>query len=225
MTSSHLPAAEAFSVRSRRHAVAWWAILVLSWIVVLYGSLYLILRQRMFPPELVDSFKARPWGIYPHVIVGMLGLALGPLQFHPRIQMRTALHRTIGKVYVGIAMLVGLVGLYMAWYSFGGPITHMGFGLLAVGVLVTTWTAYRLVRARQFRKHREWMIRSYALMFGAVTLRLWLPLFIIGYQGQFLPAYRWIAWVSWVPNLLVAELYIRRTRTRPLMFGGRPVSE
>ena len=211
--------------RSRRQTVAWWTIIVLSWIVVLYGALFLILRERIFSPELAASFKARPWGIYPHVIVGMLGLALGPLQFHPRIQARAALHRTIGKVYVGIAMLVGLVGLYMSWYSFGGPITHIGFGSLATGVLITTWTAYRLIRAQQFRRHREWMIRSYALMFGAVTLRLWLPLFIIAYQGQFLPAYRWIAWVSWVPNLLVAELYIRRTRTRPLMFGGSPVSE
>jgi hypothetical protein len=207
--------------RSRRHSAAWWVIVVLSWLIVLYGALFLILRERIFTPELADSFKARPWGIYPHVIVGMLGLALGPLQFHPRIQMRAALHRKIGTTYVVIAMLVGVVGLYMAWYSFGGMITHLGFALLAIGVLLTTSVGYRRVRSARYASHREWMIRSYALMFAAPTLRLWLPLLITAYQGQFLPAYRWVAWVCWVPNIVVAEWYIRRTRGRVLRFGGR----
>lgn len=214
---------EGAAVRSRRHAAAWWTIGVLSWIVVLYGALYLLLRERMFPPELAASFKARPWGIYPHVIVGMLGLALGPLQFHPRIQARTQLHRTIGLLYVGVATLVGLVGLYMARHAYGGPVTRIGFAGLASGVLLTTSIAYLRVRAHAYAAHREWMIRSYSLMFGAPTLRLWLPLLIVAYGGQFLPAYRWVAWVSWVPNLLLAELYIRRTRRRPLHFGGRPL--
>ena len=191
--------------------------------VVLYGAVYLLLRDRIFPTELADSFKARPWGIYPHVIVGMVALAIGPLQFHPRIQARTSLHHTLGKIYVVIAILVGVVGLYMSVYSFGGNITHAGFGLLATGVLITTSMAYRSAKSGKYALHREWMIRSYSLMFGAPTLRLWLPLLIVAYQGQFRPAYLWVSWVSWVPNLLLAEWYIRRTRSRPLMFGGREI--
>lgn len=191
--------------------------------VVLYGAVYLLLRERIFPSELADSFKARPWGIYPHVIVGMIALAIGPLQFHPRIQARTSLHHTLGKIYVVIAILVGIVGLYMSAYSFGGIITHAGFGLLATGVLITTTMAYRSVKSARYAQHREWMIRSYSLMFGAPTLRLWLPLLIVAYQGDFRPAYLWVSWVSWVPNLLLAEWYIRRTRTRPLRFGGREI--
>ena len=54
------------------------------------------------------------------------------------------------------------------------------------------------------------MLRSYGLIFAAVTLRIWLPLLIIAHEGQFLPAYRWVAWVSWVPNLLFVEWVIRR---------------
>ena len=192
--------------------------------VVLYGAVYLLLRERIFPPELADSFKARPWGIYPHVVVGMIALAIGPLQFHPRVQARTSLHHALGKIYVVIAILVGVVGLYMSVYSFGGIITHTGFALLATGVLVTTIMAYRSVKSSKYAQHREWMIRSYSLMFGAPTLRLWLPLLIVAYQGQFRPAYLWVAWVSWVPNLLLAEWYIRRTRSRPLMFGGRKLT-
>jgi uncharacterized membrane protein len=211
--------------RSRRHSVAWWLVVGLSWTIVLYGAAYLSLRSRIFPPDLAESFKARPWGIYPHVIVGMIALAIGPLQFHPRVQARTILHHTLGKIYIVIALLVGIVGLYMATYSFGGMVTHVGFGLLAVGVLITTTLAYRNVLRRRYARHREWMIRSYALMFAAPTLRVWLPLLAIAYGGEFRPAYLWVSWLCWVPNLLLAECYIRYTRRRPLRFAGSTVEE
>ena len=211
--------------RSRRHSVAWWLVVGLSWTIVLYGAAYLSLRSRIFPPDLAESFKARPWGIYPHVIVGIIALAIGPLQFHPRVQARTTLHHTLGKIYIVIALLVGIVGLYMATYSFGGMVTHVGFGLLAVGVLITTTLAYRNVLRRRYARHREWMIRSYALMFAAPKLRLWLPLLAIAYGGEFRPAYLWVSWLCWVPNLLLAECYIRYTRRRPLRFAGSTVEE
>jgi hypothetical protein len=209
--------------RSRRHSAAWWTVVVLSWIVVIYGAIYLILRERVFPSELAESFKARPWGIYPHVIIGMIGLAIGPVQFHPRVQANVRLHHRVGITYVGIATLVGIVGMYMAVYSYGGMITHFGFGLLGLGVLITTMVAYRKVLFQKYAEHREWMIRSYALMFAAPTLRLWLPLLITAYQGQFRPAYLWVSWLCWVPNILFAEWYIRRTRRRTLMFAGAPL--
>jgi hypothetical protein len=57
------------------------------------------------------------------------------------------------------------------------------------------------------------MIRSFALTFAAVTLRIYLPLAIIQNQGEFpLDAYRAIAWLAWVPNLIVAELVIATLR-------------
>lgn len=209
--------------RSRRHSVMWWIVMVLSSIVVLYGSLYLILQEKMFPPDLAESFKARPWGIYPHVIVGMLGLTLGPLQFHPSVQARAATHRRIGITYVVIAMLVGIIGMYMSLYSAGGMITHTGFGMLGAALFVTTLIAYRTALRGEYASHREWMIRSYSFMFAAPTLRLWLTPLIIAYQGEFIPAYRLVAWLSWVPNIIFAEWYIRHTRGRVLQFGGRPL--
>jgi uncharacterized membrane protein len=211
--------------RSRRHSLAWWLVIGLSWVIVLYGAAYLILRSRIFPPDLAASFRARPWGIYPHIIVGMIALAIGPLQFHPRVQARTTLHHTLGKIYIVIAMLVGIVGLYMAIYSFGGMVTHVGFGLLAVGVLIATGMAYRSVLRRRYARHREWMIRSYALMFAAPTLRLWMPLLTIANGGEFRPAYLWVSWLCWVPNLLLAEWYIRYTRRQPLRFAGSQIEE
>jgi hypothetical protein len=59
------------------------------------------------------------------------------------------------------------------------------------------------------------MLRSYALIFAAVTLRIELPLLIMA-LGEFTPAYQVVAWLSWVPNLLWAEWYVRRTANVPV---------
>lgn len=56
------------------------------------------------------------------------------------------------------------------------------------------------------------MLRSYALTATAITLRLMLP--AAGLLGlDFLPAYRTIAWLSWISNLVLVETYIRRQRS------------
>jgi uncharacterized membrane protein len=193
----------------------WWLVLVLSMAIAAYALAYLILGERMFVGDVGARFRERPWGIYSHAFVSMFALALGPFQFRRRLrERRLGLHRTLGKIYVVAALLTGLTGLYMAMRSFGGMPTHLGFGALAVGVLVTTTIAYRRIRTRDRDAHREWMIRSFSLIFAAVTLRVLLPLLVITYRGQFAPAYLLVAWLCWVPNILWAEWYIRRTRLR-----------
>ena len=94
--------------------------------------------------------------------------------------------------------------------------------MLAVLWLFTAGAAYVRIRAKQIESHKRWMIRNYALTFAAVTLRLWL----IGLQALAgvpqLEAYITVAWISWVPNLLVAEWIVERSR-RPLGAAGRTV--
>jgi hypothetical protein len=116
--------------------------------------------------------------------------------------------------------LVGLAGLYMSLYSFGGMITHLGFGALAVLLLGTTARAYLAARARAIAEHRRWMLASYALIFAAVMLRIELPLLTMAF-GDFRPAYQVVAWSCWVPNLLWAVWYARRTAGAPLPAAER----
>ena len=47
---------------------------------------------------------------------------------------------------------------------------------------------------------------------GLSFFHFWLPILIVAYGGEFLPAYRWVAWLAWVPNLALAEWMIRRRR-------------
>ena len=187
----------------------WWAVLAFFAIpIALYAASFLYFGERAFPPALKGSFLARPWGIYPHAIIGAIALVIGPFQFNRRLMLRRRrAHRVMGRIYVTGALLTGVVGTYMAWYAFGGPATKAGFAALGLLLLFTTSKAFTSIKAGDVKAHRRWMIRSFALLFGAVTLRIELPI-LIAMFGGFEPAYRIVAWSSWVPNLLVAEAIV-----------------
>lgn len=191
---------------------AWWLVTIFAIPIALYGIGYLVFRERMFPPDLKASFLARPWGIYTHALAGAIALALGPFQFARRLLVRRrALHRILGRIYVVAGIVAGVAGVYMAFYAFGGAATKLGFGALGVLLLITIVNAFTSIRRRDLPAHREWVLRSYALIYAAVMLRIELPLLAMWFQG-FAPAYKIVAWLCWVPNLLLIEAYIRRTR-------------
>lgn len=199
-----------------RPPLGWWLVLLFAVPIVGYALAYVILGERVYPPNLAASFLARPWGIYPHALFGALALGLGALQFNRWLIIRhRPVHRAVGTVYVIAATVVGLAGLYMSVYSFGGLVTHIGFAALAVLLLWTTARAYLAARERSIVAHRRWMLTSYALIFAAVTLRIELPLLVMAF-GDFTPAYRVVSWSCWVPNLLWAQWYARRTIGVPL---------
>ena len=210
-TPSLAPTASRPRRPATRPSLGWWLVLLLAVPIVGYGIAMVVVGAPMYPPNLAASFVARPWGIYPHALFGSLALGLGALQFNRWLLVRhRPTHRALGTVYVISALVVGLAGLYMSFYSFGGVVTHIGFAALALLLLWTTVRAYVAARAREIAVHRRWMLRSYALIFAAVTLRMELPLLVMAF-GDFTPAYRVVAWLSWVPNILWAEWYTRRT--------------
>jgi uncharacterized membrane protein len=196
----------------------WWLVIVLAALISLYGLAYVVLGRAMYPPPLLASFVARPWGIYPHALFGGIALFAGALQFRRALLVRRPrVHRIIGTTYVASAVATGVAGGYMAMYAFGGWVTRVGFGSMAALTLWATVLAYRAIRRRDVAAHRAWTLRSYALLFAGVTLRLESPLLML-LTGDFTPAYRVVAWLSWVPNLLWAEWYLRRTAAREAAF-------
>jgi uncharacterized membrane protein len=163
-------------------------------------------------PDMRAGFEAQRGAVYTHAFAAAVALALGPFQFLARLRTRQpALHRWLGRLYLGVGVLVGgISGLYMAYHAFGGPAARLGFGCLALAWLYTGARAYSAIRARDIAAHRRWMVRNFALAFAAVTLRLWVPAsFAAGLE--FAVAYAAIAWLCWVPNIAVAELWLNRT--------------
>jgi uncharacterized membrane protein len=159
-------------------------------------------------PDMMASFLTHKLGIYSHVFASAVALALGPLQFLTPLRQRFArVHRWTGRIYLGVGVLVGGVsGLYMAMHAFGGMVAKLGFASLAVLWLYTGLRAFLAIRRGAVIEHRRWMIRNFSLTFAAVTLRIYLPASMIA-GIPFEHAYPVIAWLSWIPNLLIAEIF------------------
>jgi hypothetical protein len=103
----------------------------------------------------------------------------------------------------------------MSQYAFGGPVAQLGFAVLAVLWLYTGIRAYLAIRRGVVAKHRQWMVRNFALTFAAVTLRLYLPIPLIA-GLDFALAYSIIAWLCWLPNLAFAEWRYNTARAKTL---------
>lgn len=185
----------------------WWGMVVLTIPIALYAFAYVIVGEPMYPRELAASFSMRPWGINPHALFGGIGLLTGAVQFHRGLRRRLRIHRLLGRLYVIACLFTGTAGLYMAAYSYGGWVTHVGFGMLGALLLFTTIAGFRAIRRGDVETHWRWMLRSYALLFAAVMLRLELPLLASNFG--FDTGYRIVSWLCWVPNVMVAETMLR----------------
>jgi uncharacterized membrane protein len=198
------PRPRSWSVR-----LAWLFVAVLCMGVAAYSARYL-LHPPQTPADALDNPMGVPW-LLVHVAGAVVALLLGSLQFLPVLRRGTRPpHRWVGRVYVAGCLVGGLAGLVLAPGSQAGPIASAGFGGLGVLWIVTTSLGWRAAVRGRFDEHRRWMIRSWALTLAAVTLRLYLPLVMI-WDLPFAPSYRVISFLCWVPNLIAAELWLRRS--------------
>ena len=160
--------------------------------------------------------QLRPITFFAHVIFAPVALALVPFQLWQGLRNRRPIvHRVLGRLY-GLAILIsGASGLWLAATTMAGPVAAFGFGLLAVLWLGTTGRGISLAIRGDRVAHRRWMIRSIALTLAAVTLRIQIPMGMM-LDIPFDTAYPAIAWLCWVPNLIVAEMIVRWPR-RPVV--------
>ena len=201
-------------------ALAWVVMTLLALSVVLIVSRYLSFDPEVYFSEQRENYLRREFALGVHVLSGILALVVGPWQFVAAIRRRfVRVHRFLGAVYVASAFALGLSGLVLVPTAYTGAIAVAGFALLDLAMLFTTATALRMIVARRVADHRRWMIRSFALILAGVTLRLetliYTGLVSAGaVQFSFETAYAGIAWLCWVPNLLVA-LWITRRSPEP----------
>lgn len=150
--------------------------------------------------------------LYIHIVFSVVALVVGPFTLFTKFREKDInRHRMMGKIYL-IGILFGSVsGLYLAFYATGGLVSQLGFSFLSILWLITAFQALAKIKQKKIHDHQKWMIRNYSLTFAAVTLRIWLGLFIVlfGFEN-FILSYAMIAWLCWVPNLIVAELFIQR---------------
>jgi Predicted membrane protein (DUF2306) len=145
---------------------------------------------------------------YAHIFGASVILTAGFLQFSKRVYEKRPLHKTLGKIYVLGVLFFAAPGAYvMTFFINRGTGVFISFLLQNTLWVTFTLIAWILIKQRRVEAHIAMIRRSYALAFAAVTLRfyIWL-LTVLGHGVAFENNYVIIAVLSWVPNLLLAEL-------------------
>ena len=200
----------------RRLAQPGWVIMVVACVAaVVYASQYLTFDPDVYFPQQREPYLQHEFALGVHVLSGILALLIGPFQFVGRLRRRfVRVHRFMGATYVASATTLGVSGLILAPTAYTGPVASAGFTVLDLAMLFTTWTAVRMILAGRYAEHRRWMIRSFSLIMAGVMLRVWVPIYdglaaagIVDFSFE--TAYAGIAWLCWVPNLLLAIWFTR----------------
>lgn len=185
--------------------------------LVLLVTFYVLVQYLMLPKEYVgflywkaEALKVKIWYpmLYTHIVFGTIALLFLPFQINGKLlHKKPTVHRRLGKISVMSIVVSALSGLFIGFHAEGGFIGKLGFITLAILWLVTTFIALANIKKRNITAHRQWMLRSGALTCAAITLRLLLPLFLYGLGMEYAEAAKYIAWLAWLPNLILVEMY------------------
>lgn len=147
---------------------------------------------------------------YLHVYTSIFALLAGFTQFNDALlRTRKSIHRAIGKLYVFVVLLLAAPsGLFIGLFANGGFYAKISFVLLALLWFYFTGQGFLKIKNNQLALHKMFMLRSFALAFSAVTLRLWKVIIVYLFHPAPMDVYQVIAWLGWVPNLLLVEYYI-----------------
>jgi hypothetical protein len=151
-------------------------------------------------------------GFYAHVFTSVFVLLAGAIQFSRYVIFKwPRVHKFAGYSYIWLVLFVSGPGaLAMAIHANGGLPAKGSFVLQTCLWFLFTSAAWYYAIKKKWTQHAEAMLLSYSLTFAAVTLRV---LVVILSQMHIkglrpLDAYIFVAWMSWVPNMVVAALLI-----------------
>lgn len=195
---------------------------ILVFLVILYASYLLILLSLpyiYFKPgveflktkQLIYHIDIWRYSFYIHVFSSPLIILSGLLQFNRYlIHQKKKVHRILGYVYIIVLLVIsGPAAVVMAFYANGGYVSQVSFVVLSILWILFTLMAFYFIKQGKTEAHVKWMIRSYALTLSAVTLRFYAYIFdIFGLTLGPKETYWLLAYLSWIPNLLVAEILI-----------------
>ena len=111
------------------------------------------------------------WWLLVHGVAGTVALVIGPFQFSERLRRRRlALHRLMGRVYIGAICIAAPLSIYIGnnWDSGASEVEGWAQG---GGWLLCAMLALVFAIKRNIPRHRLWVMRSYAFTFIFIEAR------------------------------------------------------
>ncbi|CDS92331.1 MAG TPA: DUF2306 domain-containing protein [Sphingobacterium sp.] len=154
------------------------------------------------------------YAFYIHVISAVLALPAGFTQFNKTILRNyPRVHHVLGYLYVAIILgCAAPSGFLIGMKANGGLIAQIAFTVLACLWFYYTLQAVLRAKIGDFKAHKNFMIRSFALTCSALTLRYWKVILVYFFHPNPMDLYQLIAWLGWIPNLLLAEWIINQNK-------------
>jgi uncharacterized membrane protein YozB (DUF420 family) len=147
---------------------------------------------------------------YIHVCSSIFVLLAGFSQFNSTLLKKyPKLHQRMGKWYVfTILFLSAPSGFFIGVFANGGLFSKISFITLAVLWFYFTLKGFITIKKKDLQAHKIFMYRSFALSFSAITLRFWKVIIVNLFHPPPMDVYQIIAWLGWIPNLLIIEYYL-----------------
>jgi uncharacterized membrane protein len=209
--------------RARRRAAFGFLAVTAVAIAVSAVTPYLTLSSYGNLPEYADRPTAVQVAFYVHVFFAGSALLLSPLQIAARLRARAPrFHRVVGRIVFGCIAVGGCAALVMAPFNTAGPVGAVGIVITALVWLFCAAAALRAIRRRDVPAHRRWAVRTFALTYTAVTLRvgtLVVVALLVTLAGMdadvaHTRAYTAFLLLSWAIDLAIAECYLATRHRR-----------
>ena len=117
-----------------------------------------------------------------------------------------------------VASVSALAGLHFGLsVPFGGAGEAAAVAVVGGWFLITLGRAFRAIRGGDVARHREWMIRAFAVAIGVSTVRVVAVVLDIALAPARIPPRDMFVlsiWIGWAITLLAAERWIVSTRPR-----------
>jgi uncharacterized membrane protein len=145
--------------------------------------------------------------LVPHGVGGAFALLIGATQFSSRLRRKhLRVHRFLGKLYIVCTFVLAPVAVLMAlkispWFMTVFTIVQ------AAALMAFTAAAYWSIRHKNIAQHREWMVRSYAVLLIFLEGRVLMAIPAIGQQGM--DSVVLVNWACLALSLVVAEFVLR----------------
>ena len=167
-------------------------------------------------------------GIGLHFVMGTVLVLAWPILLSSHVRnMHRQVHRWTGRLYVSAGFLAGAGGLsFILTHGTFSRAAAIAFSLWGAVMMLSSVMAYVHARARRFDRHRAWAIRLFAMVLGSwlfdIEIQAWtdwaggIGMNADGVSGPFDLA---MLALFFVPNLLVAEFFIRNMHRRHVLSG------
>ncbi|MEK6152415.1 DUF2306 domain-containing protein [Flavobacteriaceae bacterium 3-367] len=211
----------------------WFLVAVLGqWIFVYYVSAFyggtalqgeFARWNEVLPHGYVEGETMGNLAVALHILLAVIIIVGGPLQLIP--QTRTyapSFHRWNGRLYVMLAFLISVDGLYMVWTrgTISGLVGDISVSINAVLIMLCAALAWRYAVAKNFPVHRRWTLRLFLVVNGVWFFRIGLMfwLFVNGapvgfdpetFRGPFLT---FLGFAQYLLPLAILELYLAAQR-------------